>query len=219
MGGNPGGGYGSISRGGYTGNRGGYGGNRYGGYGYRGYGYRGYGWGGYYAGYYSPYLYGGLGWGYGYWPWYGGYYGYAGYGYDAYPYSYADPAYTSSYAYPAYYASSPGVTMVYAPANTQTPVAEPYQQRPNPVMREYDSYGQELGRGSSARAELPPIYLIALQDHTILAAEAYWLENGILHYVTLQHEQKQIPVAGVDRGLSERLNRERRVPFTLSAGQ
>jgi hypothetical protein len=98
-------------------------------------------------------------------------------------------------------------------------VAEAYQQRPNPVMREYDSYGQEIERGSSGRSELPPIYLIAFQDRTIQAAEAYWVENGILHYITLQHEQKQIPVTSVDRELSERLNRERRVTFNLSARQ
>jgi len=92
-------------------------------------------------------------------------------------------------------------------------------ERPNPVLREYDSYGQEVGRGVSGRSELPPIYLIAFQDHTIQAADAYWLENGVLHYITLQHEQKQIPVTSVDRELSERLNRERRVTFNLSARQ
>jgi hypothetical protein len=33
--------------------------------------------------------------------------------------------------------------------------------------------------------------------------------------VTLQHEEKQVPLDSVDRGLSLQLNRERRVAFQL----
>jgi hypothetical protein len=215
-----GGGGGMSHGGGYVGGGGGYsrggygGGYGYRGYGYAGYGYRGYGYGyrGYYGGYYSPYIYAGLGWNYGYWPWYGSYYGYGAYDYPSYSY----PA----YGYSAYQAS-PAVNLVYAPSSEQT---EPvYAARPNPVIREYDSYGQQVNRapaGATGGATgAPPIYLIALRDGTIRAAEAYWVERGTLHYVTLQHEQRQASLDSVDRNLSAQLNRERRVAFSLPETQ
>jgi hypothetical protein len=175
--------------------RGGYGG--YGGY-YGGYG--GYG------GYYSPYLYSGFGLGYGYWPWY------ANYGYDnGYGYG-SDPA----YSYPIYQ-PSPNVTMVYAP-----PAAAPttvYVERADPATRPRDEYGQEIQRPRSAPDADSSIYLIAFRDRSIFAAVAYWAEGGTLHYVTQEHEQKQAPLSSVDRDLSDKLNRERGVAFSLPASK
>jgi hypothetical protein len=182
--------------------RGGYGGFHN--YGYRGYG--GWGWGG---------LGFGIGWGYpyygfGYWPGYYDYYGYPWYDYsDSYPYDYgygyASPAY---YTAPAY--QSPGVNIVYAP---QAAVPA-YAQTAAPVTHEYDRYGQEVR--PSAAPTGSPIYLIAfLNDHVIRAASAYWFDGQTLHYVTLQHEERQAPVSSLDRSLTMQLNRERHVPFQL----
>jgi len=190
---------GGFSRGGgFTGGgayRGGFGWGR-GGY-YRGFG--GY-WGGYYGGYY-PYF--GLGYGLGYWP------GYYNYGYD-YPY-YSYP----SYSYPAY-DPSPNVTVINAPPSAPSTV---YVERPNPMIHEYDQYGQDVNRPAPAAHAGPPVYLIAFHDHTIRAATAYWTEGGTLHYVTLEHEQKQVPLGNVDREFSSQLNRERRVSFSLPPAQ
>jgi len=175
--------------------------------GYRGYygGYRGYYgnyYGAYYGGYY-PYLYAGFGFNYGYWP-----------SYPYYGYSYPD--YSYSYGYPAAYQSSPNVTVVYAPPASQTPV---YVERPNPVVREYDEYGQQTNRTAPASGAASPIYLIAFRDGAIRAAASYWVEGGALHYVTLDRQQQQAPLDSVDRELSARLNRERRVSFTLPSVQ
>ena len=159
----------------------------------------------YYGGYY-PYLYGGFGFNYGYWP----SYPYYDYGYSSYP------DYSSSYGYPAAYQSSPNVTVVYAPPSSQTPV---YVERPNPVVREYDEYGQQTNRPAPSSGAASPIYLIAFRDRTIRAAASYWVESGTLHYVTLDRQQQQAPVDSVDRELSARLNRERRVAFTLPTVQ
>jgi hypothetical protein len=63
----------------------------------------------------------------------------------------------------------------------------------------------------------PTLYLIAFQDNSIRAALAYWTEGSTLRYVTPDHEQKQAPLASVDRALSERLNGERHVLFHLPA--
>jgi hypothetical protein len=213
------GGGGSVFRGGIgigrsSGFRGGYGG--YGSY---------YGGGGF-GGYYSPYFYPGYGLGYGYWP------GYADYGYSSYP----------AYSYPAYQ-PSPNVTVVYAPPEPAAAPATVYVDRPNsesftnnsdwllaapatvyveranPLIREYDQFGQQTNRPTPPTDSGSPLYLIAFRDHSIRAAAAYWVEGGTLHYVTLEHEQKQAALGTVDRDLSGQLNRERRVAFSLPAAQ
>ena len=102
------------------------------------------------------------------------------------------------------------------------PAAAPttvYVERAGPPTSERDEYGQELRRPGSAPDSDPPIYLIAFRDRSIFAAEAYWAEGGTLHYVTQEHEQKQAPLNTVDRDLSDKLNRERRVAFSLPASQ
>jgi hypothetical protein len=196
---------GGITRGGMGGggfrggggiNRGGIGGGvfRGGGIG-RSWGFRGY-----YGSYYSPYMYSGFGLNYGYWP------SYSDYGYSPYP----------AYNYPVY-EPSPNMTVVYAPPAPAP--ATVYVERDSPTTRERDQYGQETDRSTSATNSAPPIYLIAFRDHTIRAAAAYWAEGGTLHYVTLEHEQKQTALSTVDRDLSAQLNRERRIAFALPASQ
>ena len=183
------------------------GGGAYYGHGYYGRGYYGYG-RGYYGGWGWPYWgypywgFGiGYGYGYGYWP------GYYDYGYDSYPsYSYSYPA----YSYPAYQPAS-NVTVVYP----QT--AQAYA---NPVLRQYDEYGQELQvpqqqQQPSSGSSGSPLYLIAFRDQSIRAAVAYWVDGRTLHYVTPQREERQASLDSIDRETSIRLNRERRVPFSL----
>jgi len=81
------------------------------------------------------------------------------------------------------------------------------------MIREYDEFGQETRRSGASGAS--PIYLVAFQDHSIRAAAAYWVDGRTLHYVTLQHEEKQAALDTVDRDLSMQLNRERHVQFQL----
>jgi hypothetical protein len=202
------GGGGGYRGGGFVG-----GGYRGGGFVGRGYGYNnrfyggryGYGFRGYYGGYW-PYSYA-------YWPY--------AYGYS-YPYPYYDYGYAyDPYDYPSYSYSYPISTNNYAPPQTQTVVAQPiYVQPATPSMHEYDQYGQEIYRGASA-APAPgpggsPVYLIAFNDHVIRAAAAYWVSGNTLHYVTLDRQEHQVPIDQVDRSLSEQLNRERRVQFSLN---
>ena len=106
------------------------------------------------------------------------------------------------------------MTVVY-PQQAQTAPAPVYVERANPVVREYDEYGQPVGQPAASSGS--PLYLIALRDQTIRAAAAYWVDGKTLHYVTLQHEEKQASLDTIDRDLSLRLNRERRVQFSLPA--
>jgi hypothetical protein len=164
------------------------------------------------------------GFGFGFWPWWGGDWGggfwpdysswycdsYLGCGDGGYGYGgYGDYGYGGS---PAGY-GQPNVTVI-AP-QTQPQAYPVYVERANPVIREYDQYGQERGSAPSAPSNGPPIYLIAMKDHVIRAAAAYWVDGPTLHYVTLDHEERHVALDSVDRALSQQLNRERQVQFTL----
>jgi hypothetical protein len=204
------GGGGGFRGGGFAGGgfRGGYGGGYYGG-GYRGgyYGYRGF-----YGGYYGPY------WGWGGWPYYWGLGLGAGY-WPGYSYPYYDPYYYSSpyagyYGGYAGYQTSPNVTVVYPPDQGY---GYPAPNASRAVIREYDQYGQEVRPATGAASTESPIYLIAFNDHVIRAAAAYWVDGKTLHFVTLEHEERQAPIDSVDRTLSLKLNFDRRVPFQLPA--
>jgi hypothetical protein len=176
--------------------------------GFSGGGYRGGGLGGGthfggYGGYRGSYGYRGFPLGPGYYPWYG--YGYP-YGYYD-PYVYAPPVASD-------YNPQPQVTVVYPP-----PSQPAYSMYVAPTAGGYDEYGQPV---APAPAPAPtsepgrsPIYLIAFKDHTIRAAESYFVSGNALHYVTLEHSEKQAPLDSVDRALSGQLNRDRHVAFTL----
>jgi hypothetical protein len=96
-----------------------------------------------------------------------------------------------------------------------------YVDRARPVVHDYDEYGQEVRpsgggvAGGSSAASASPIYLIAMKDGVIRAAASYWVNGQSLHYVTMEHQEKQVPLGEIDRAMSQQLNRERRVQFQL----
>lgn len=199
-----GGGFSSgFSRGGFGGGRG-FGFNRGGFFG-RGFGY---GFGGY-GGYYGSYWYPGFTLGFGFYdydPWYYGspYYGSAYYGY---PYSYG-------------YGYAPGTTIVsdYGYRDEGRPEVVINQNYPSGGERRESerSYQYEYSRPPNDATDYrPTLYLIALKDHNIRQALTYWVEGGMLHYVTEDHAMRQVPLSSVDRDQSERLNRERHMSFRL----
>ncbi|HUS07079.1 MAG TPA: hypothetical protein VMZ52_12310 [Bryobacteraceae bacterium] len=59
------------------------------------------------------------------------------------------------------------------------------------------------------------IFLIALKDSSVHSAIGYWVEEGTLHYVTPQGAVNRVSMAMVDKALSEQLNSERKVDFSL----
>jgi hypothetical protein len=124
---------------------------------------------------------------------YPGFYDYGFYGGYSYPYP-AYSTYAPAYAYP-YYQPAPPVVVEqnYAP--------------PPPVVREYAPSGPPESRD--------PLYLIAFKDHRIQAAIAYWVDGSTLHYVTREHEQREVSLDDIDRAFSEQLNRDRHVEFRL----
>lgn len=234
---------GGMGGGGFRGGGGfGGGGFRGGGFvggGFRGGGFRGGFVGGGFRGFRGGFNRGFIGVGVG-WPWWGWGGGWGGWGgwpvWDSgwaggYPVSSVgyDPGYGYAGGYSAGYPqqSSGGVTVVYPP---QAPASNTIivDRAGGSVTHEYDQFGQEITRSAPAPASASapaldsggsPIFLIALKDHTIRAAAAYWVEGSTLHFITLDHEHKQAALAQVDRDLCLRLNRDRRVVFSLPAGQ
>jgi hypothetical protein len=83
------------------------------------------------------------------------------------------------------------------------------------MMREYTAPAPPAPPATAQRKYDEPLYLLAFNDGVIRAVLAYWVEGASLHYVTLEHAQKQVALASIDRGLSERLNGERNVTFQL----
>ena len=176
----------------------------------------------------------GWGWGNGWWgggwPWWGSGWGSSGWvdpGWGAGGYPIADAGWGGgggySGGYSAGYPQQPSggnVTVIYPP---QAPASNTVVLDPS-SSRQYDQYGQELARAPSPSSPTgdsggSPIYLIALRDHSIHAAAAYWVEGSVLHYITLEHEHKQAALSLVDRDLCLKLNRERHVVFVLPATQ
>jgi len=138
---------------------------------------------------------------------YGGFGFYDPFWYDSYPYY-------NPYPY-AGYAGDYG----YSPAAQAPPVIinQGFQPEPPPapMIQEYVDPAPQQQARSGAQSTEPPLYLIAFNDGSIKAVVAYWVDGKTLHYVTMDHEQKQAPLASVDRALSERFNRERNVTFQL----
>lgn len=122
-------------------------------------------------------------------------------------YGYGD----SSYAPPASYYSQPDVPPVIF---NQSFVPEPVR----PQVQEYPPQPVPYPTAPPAPVQDPnkePLYLLATHDGTIRAVLAYWVEGNTVHYVTMEHVNKTVPLASIDRDLSLRLNQERGVSFGL----
>ena len=153
----------------------------------------------------------GYGYGYGYGLGYGDYgLGYAGLFQDE-PF-YQEPVYNQG-EYPGPGPVGPNVLMMYPPqAAQEMPV--------HPVIHEYGSAQESANPPKPGPAALsgetsPVVYLLAFRDKNIHAATTYWISGGSLHYLDTDHKERQVPLSSVDRELSEKLNRERNVPFSL----
>jgi hypothetical protein len=92
----------------------------------------------------------------------------------------------------------------------------------HPQLRDYSNVqlpepGTVATPPAAAADDQPTVYLIAMRDHTIVPAIAYWVAGDTLNYVTLNGKQNQVSLALVDRDFSLQLNAERQVPFRLPA--
>jgi hypothetical protein len=141
------------------------------------------------------------------------------------PFSHGFPAGTVPYAYPVI---DPG----YAPPASQT-YTDSYQPPPAPANAgdsfrpPYSTAAEPPPHGliidfenldATATPE-PPHYYIALKDHHIYLAVAYWVQGDTLHYFLPGNTHNQVSISLVDRGLTERLNRESGTAVQLPAAK
>jgi hypothetical protein len=75
----------------------------------------------------------------------------------------------------------------------------------------------QLEAAAAAREGLAtvPVYAIALKDHTVISAIAYWIDGPTLHFVTPAGIHMPVRLDLVDRQESIRLNRARNLEFHL----
>jgi hypothetical protein len=92
------------------------------------------------------------------------------------------------------------------PATPRQPAPSARENRPTPPPA---STAQALDPGTQV------LFLIALKDHTIYPAIAYWVEGDTLHYINPDGQRGRTSLSQVDREFSTRLNRERNIDFGL----
>jgi hypothetical protein len=87
----------------------------------------------------------------------------------------------------------------------------------NPVPPDYSNMQQPGAAGPTRPDDEPTVYLIAMTDHTILPAIAYWVDGDTLTYITADADQNRVSLSLVDREFSQKLNADRGVEFRLPA--
>ncbi len=138
------------------------------------------------------------------------YYAYPVYvgGYSDAGYAPPDPGYAGSYAGsyapppPAPAAPTVFINQNFAPP---APPAEPVE-----TIHTYDARPP-----ADNSAPDPQYYLIALKDHSVYSAVAYWVEDGTLHYITTPNIRNQTSLDLVDMALTAKLNQDRGVTVSL----
>jgi hypothetical protein len=148
------------------------------------------------------------------------FYGNGYYGYDpSNDYAQPAPGYDADPNYAGGYGAAPAQPPVvilnqnYRP-DQANPVIRDYTNTPlpEPTMKVYDA-------PPSGNADTPVIYMIAMKDHTIFPAVAYWVQGDTLHYVTTEGSHNRASLDLVDREFSKQLNDERHVEFKLPASK
>jgi len=103
---------------------------------------------------------------------------------------------------------------------TQPPSALPQQLTPPTIVDTYMAGARQSAISESRATNVsaptcppqPPTnsnqaqFFIALKDHWVYTAIAFWVESGTLHYVTSRGSHNQVSLDLVDRQLSQNLN-------------
>jgi hypothetical protein len=103
--------------------------------------------------------------------------------------------------------------------DTANPVVRDYSNTPlpEPTLKMYENQSRPYDNQPVVNDDQPTVYLIALKDHTIFPAVAYWMEGNTLNYITTQGGLNRASLDLVDRDFSKQLNDERHVEFKLPA--
>ena len=102
---------------------------------------------------------------------------------------------------------APNITIIYPPAAAPVFVTQGAAQQSGVALYQPPIPQQQPAPAAAAQpATEQPHYLIALKDHTIYSAVAYWVQGDTLHYFTDGNTHNQASLALVDRDLTKKLN-------------
>jgi hypothetical protein len=92
----------------------------------------------------------------------------------------------------------------------------PYGSAPPPQPSQTPPATNDQNQGQAAAGDASfIIFLIAMKDHTIFPAVAYWVEGDTLNYITAQGVRNRVSLDLVDKDFSKQLNKERNLDFAL----
>jgi hypothetical protein len=142
----------------------------------------------------------------------GGYYDYEA---PAAPYSQdvsQVPAFSNGYDQ----TTQPPVVIInqYFKPDTANPVLHDYSNVPVPGSQVQTPDANDSSQAQTA-ADQQVMFLIALKDHTIFPAIAYWVDGDTLNYITVQGVKNSVFLDLVDRDFSKQINQDRKVEFGL----
>ena len=134
----------------------------------------------------------------------GGFYDYEA---PAAPYSqdaYQVPAYGNGYDQ----TTQPPVVIInqYFKPDTANPVLRDYSNTPLPEPGQFQTPPANNDQAANT-SDQQVMFLIALKDHTIFPAIAYWVEGDTLNYITVQGAKNSVSLDLVDRDFSKQINR------------
>ncbi len=118
--------------------------------------------------------------------------------------------YSAPVSYSSGYTDQTPVAVVnpdYRPEDGGTQTIIDYSNVPSTPADETDANG--------LKDDEPTIFLIALTDHTVVAAIAYWVDGDTLNWISREAKQNRMSLSLVDRDFSKQLNDERHVEFKL----
>jgi hypothetical protein len=129
------------------------------------------------------------------------------------PGTYQAPSYGNGYDQ----MTQPPVVIInqYFRPDTANPVVRDYSNVPLPEPGSQLLSPQPNNDQASTTADQQVMFLIALKDHTIFPAIAYWVEADTLNYITVQGAKNSVSLDLVDRDFSKQINKERKVEFGL----
>jgi hypothetical protein len=119
----------------------------------------------------------------------------------AYPVAYGYDAPTAGQSYTDSYEPAP------AEADAAVSSVPQYAKAAEPPPHSFILNFEDSDAAATTTAE-PAHYYIALKDHRVYLAVAYWVEGDTLHYFLAGNTHNQVSLSMVDRDLMKRLNRE-----------
>jgi hypothetical protein len=122
-----------------------------------------------------------------------------------------------------YYAPLAGSDYGYSPAPVAVVNPDFQPEQVNPTIVDYSNTPLPEPAADTdengLKDDQPTIFLIALTDHTVVAAIAYWVDGDTLNWVSRDAKPNHMSLSLVDRAFSKQLNDERHVEFKLPAAQ